>query len=197
MKFQFDGTIEEFKTVFRGDFDPTDYETKMNFLGSGEDIAPVEDNFGDPPLGLVEPIVMPVNKANEGDLQELTQKQRDGVKGVIEDFCLQWTQGFEVEGADQPDREKLLEMVGSGQWAVPFLVLCYEQESLQSLVGSALEGEKRKEFESEEDWWDWVDRVCCTMVQVSQRGFPDLQGTYDYSTRWKRKALEETTNAAN
>jgi hypothetical protein len=33
---------------------------------------------------------------------------------------------------------------------------------------------------------DHIDEVAANMVQISHMGFPDLAGTYDYSTKWRR-----------
>ena len=39
-------------------------------------------------------------------------------------------------------------------------------------------------------WKDYVHAVAAHMVQVSHIGFPDLAGTLDYSTQWRRKEGE-------
>ena len=77
----------------------------------------------------------------------------------------------------------MMQTLGQGRWPRPILIMAYEEKSLQRLVWKALKGDIPLGTEEERDW---VDRVAATMVQISQMGFPDLQGTYDYSTQWRR-----------
>ena len=111
-----------------------------------------------------------------------------------------------TEPVDQPDRLSMMQEIGQGRWPIPLLVMAYEENghrSLQRMVEAALverqhdqrwaakyiaeyAADPESAEEHEEAWLDFVDRVAATMVQVSHMGFPDLAGTYDYSTRWRR-----------
>ena len=197
MKFQFDGTIEEFKTVFRGDFNSTDYETKMNFLGSGEDGFAIDEEFETPPLGVVEGEGKVVHLPAAHGGRKLTEVERERAYAAVSDFFVRWAENYGVEGAKQPNRQDIIEEFGHGRDTIPFLLLCYDYGSLQKLAGEVLLPLRKngllpiKADGLEADWWEWVDLLCCNVVQVSIAGFPDLQGTYDYSNRWKREALGE------
>lgn len=79
----------------------------------------------------------------------------------------------------QPDRQELLRALGTGPHVRPILIMAYEIGSLQRLVERAL-------LEGGVNDLDLADRIAANMVQVSHKVFPDLAGTYDYSTRWKR-----------
>lgn len=102
----------------------------------------------------------------------------------------------------QPDRLEALRELGSGRYPRPVLVMAYEIGSLQRMVEKALlEAQPDAVIHSWDlgvldapnddprhvEWLDFVDHVAMNMVQISHMAFPDLAGTYDYSTRWKRE----------
>lgn len=89
-----------------------------------------------------------------------------------------WATNFGVEG-EQPDRLTALRDIGSGRHAFPILVMAYEERSLQRLIAKVVKVTASGDLE-------WCDRVAANMVQVSHMAFPDLAGTYDYSTKWRR-----------
>lgn len=96
------------------------------------------------------------------------------------DMVRRWTQNFGVYDAPQPDRLNMMQEMGHGRFTLPIVIMAYEAKSLQRLIEKAL-----KDAGMEYDL-DFVDQIACNMVQVSHMGFPDLAGTYDYSTKWKR-----------
>lgn len=96
--------------------------------------------------------------------------------------CRKWVQGFEEKGVEQPDRVQLIQEMGSGSHMVPILVMAYERASLQALVRDALVAEGINIPSVE-----WLNRVAAHMVQVSHFGYPDLAGTYDHSSKWKKE----------
>ena len=175
MKFSFEGTQEEFRSLWL---------TKR------------------PPYYSVPPIPVPVVPEEavleegepEGHLvdeaRKLTSEERERAIEVAYQFIMNWAENFGQEGP-QPDRPKLMEDMGSGRDTIPFLLLCYEENaSLQSVCERALRDAYRAGHASEEAWWMWVDQIACNLTQLSAiTGFPDLGGTYDYSERWKRLAL--------
>jgi hypothetical protein len=118
-------------------------------------------------------------------LPELTAEQRSEAWNAFKKFCEGWALNFEVEGAPQPDRVKLMFDLGSGRHPIAVLVMAYEIESLQSLVRRAL----KEVGVAWADDLDKVDRMAANMIQVSHSGFADLAGTYDYTTRWRRKEI--------
>jgi len=204
MKVNFEGSLEEFTAVFRGlalEFELQDDEDVIEDL----EFVPTEvkaekkptlpmfmqDKPTDVPTGKGA-IPFPQNKAFSGDMKDLTPKERTGCLEAATYFFQEWTKGFGEPEAEQANRVELIETMGSGQWTVPFLVLCYEYGSLQKFCGVCLKSTHRGNHESEGAWWEWIDSIACNIVQVSVAGFPDVQGTYDYSTRWKREALGET-----
>jgi len=89
----------------------------------------------------------------------------------------------------QADRLELLRALGSGWHTKAVLVLAYEMGSLQLLVGKALLEDNPTPFlglASQEAYFSHIDHIAMNMVQISHMVFPDLQGAYDYSTKWKR-----------
>jgi len=201
MKISFTGSLAEFHAVFGGGI----FELEDSQLGEDTenlvaqelsyDSSPsptfVQDVPDAPPIGESTAIPFPQNKSFSGDVKKLTPSERIGCVEASTYFFQEWVKGFQDDEADQPNRVELIETMGSGQWTVPFLVLCYEYGSLQKFCGVCLREDYRDQYDSEADWWEWIDLVACNIVQVSVAGFPDVQGTYDYSTRWKREALGE------
>lgn len=104
------------------------------------------------------------------------------------EFVMVWTQGFGQMGVEQPDRLACMEKMGSGRYTIPVLVMAYEIGSLQRLVQKAYMSQAPHNPTAAvlaEDL-EFCDQIACNMVQVSYMCFPDLAGTYDYSTRWRR-----------
>lgn len=213
MELSFKGTLEEFRAVFnQATFQPSNLddlvdadEVRLNTppplvaiegertdneapVLSYEEIVSQSSVVGpDMRQGLPEPLeAAPV----ETSLPKLTDKQRTEGWALFKEFCLAWDEGFEDPDAEQPDRLQLMKDFSQSLGALPFLVMVYEIQSLQRLVEKALVegGLDVKDFDDEEAYLDYIDRVAGTMVQVSQAAFPDVQGTYDYSTRWRRRS---------
>lgn len=194
MKVNFEGTMEEFNTVFRGG----DYETGVNFLESGEENLPISDEgeFDHPPLGVLEGEGNVVHLPADHGGRKMSEKERERAYVAVAEFFTRWAENYGVEGAEQPNRVDIIEEFGHGRDTIPFLLLCYEYGSLQKVAGESLlplreSGDLPFEGGDEEAWWEWIDLLCCNVVQVCIAGFPDLQGTYDYSNRWRREALGE------
>ncbi len=133
-------------------------------------------------------VPIPETKAQpKVDLPTLTPEKREAAWASFRAFCHAWVQGFGIADAEQPDRQKLMEELGSGQNVVAVLIMAYEIESLQRLVEKAL-FEAGVEWDgSAASWVEWVDQVSATMVQISHQGFPELAGTYDFTQRWRRQ----------
>ena len=110
--------------------------------------------------------------------------EREGASLAFSEALKEWLKGFEDPDAPQPDRLGIVKGLGSSRWSLPILVMAYEVESLQGLVAAAMaaQGDPRATD------LDFVHRVAGNMVQVSHKGFPDLAGTFDHSTRWRRTA---------
>lgn len=121
--------------------------------------------------------------AHRAALAKIDPSLREAAKLYFRDFCVDWAKNFEQEG-EQPDRLKLMEDLGSSRYLVPVLVMAYEKLSLQGLIMSALMDAGL--VSGDEEGREFVDKIAMNMVQVSHKGCPDLAGTYDYTTRWKR-----------
>jgi len=170
VKFSFSGTLDEFNSLFRSEHVP---------LTSIEPVFPAEDK-GDK-LELLVP--------REGlNLPHISADKREKARAEFVAFTGEWVDGFGDETAPQPDRLSLIQSLGQGPHVVPLLVLLYERGSLQRFVGDALdELGILAEDPQDEEWLAYIDLVSANMVQVSHMGFPDLAGTYDYSTKWRKK----------
>jgi hypothetical protein len=123
------------------------------------------------------------------ELPKLDDVTRASAWNAFRDFCVSWIDGFDEEGAEQPDRLQMMQDLGQGALPVPILVMAYEQGSLQQMVGKALLEYTQKPFiglSTQDAYHEYIDKVSSNMVQISHMGFPDLAGTYDYSTKWKR-----------
>jgi hypothetical protein len=125
----------------------------------------------------------PIGFKRPADLAEIKAEVRTIAWLHFKDFVDEWTRGFEVPGAVQPDRLTLMQELGSGRWPFPVLVMVHEVGSLQSLVYWAL---KELNHEKSADL-DYVERVAGNMVQISHMGFPDLSSTHDLTTRWRKE----------
>jgi hypothetical protein len=220
MKIMFEGTFEEFSSLFlagarisTGSARSRASLPRASQDGTPQERAPVPSSIPSPianPPGFEHiPSIFPehhgaysvteampeieaIDQSPEwGALPAVSAKTRlDSWKYFVDTMCL-WIQGFEVESAEQPDRVKLIKELGSGPWPISILVMAFEIGSLQRLVQRALrqlvaDGRAGAEIGRRVDDLDYVDRVTAQMVQLCHAGFPDLQSTYDYSTRWRR-----------
>lgn len=145
------------------------------------------------------------------NLPTLSVEDRLLAQEKMREFCVAWAENFgkttcevrvdEETGEErtvevplpQPDRQGLMEQLGSGgRWPLSILVMGYEIGSLQRLVEQSLKTAgfydqwQAETGGTESDWLDWINQLSATMVQLSHAGFPDLAGTYDYTTRWRR-----------
>jgi len=182
MEISFKGTLAEFQTVFRGMSDagafiPSDLEE----LVTADEIR-IEHPAPLTEVPSLEPSQSEALSFPQNDLPKLSRQTREEAWEHFTQFCTTWVQGFGDLNAPQPDRLALMTALGQGRWPIPILVMAYEIQSLQRLVQKALvETGHEKALDL-----DWIDLVASNMVQVSHIGFPDISGTYDYSTRWRR-----------
>jgi len=206
MEITFKGTLSEFQALFHEGtaFIPSDLAALPSDLAALEAVGEIN-----PPLTVVPTIAPEVvpgwaspgesivpEPTNDGawaargmKLHELSAEQREAAWEHFVGFCSLWTENFEEPGVEQPDRLRAMQDLGQGRWPIPVLVMAYETKSLQRLVERALiekQGVIERNYDSREEYLDYIDRVAVNMVQVSHMGFPDLAGTYDYSTKWKR-----------
>jgi hypothetical protein len=114
----------------------------------------------------------------------LSEEVRAGAWKSFEDLITLWCQNFDLPG-DQPDRLEALRQAGTGRYTLPVLIMAYELGSLQRLIEKALILLAIGPSESAERL-DYADKIAANMVQISHLTFPDLAGTYDYSTKWRR-----------
>jgi len=121
-------------------------------------------------------------------LPKLSEESRAVGLQAFEDLVALWATNFDQDG-EQPDRLEALRLAGTGRCVVPILVMAYEAKSLQKLVERALiaRGLFDASVEAREARLDFADRIAGNMVQISHMCFPDLAGTYDYSTKWRRE----------
>lgn len=203
MRFEFEGTMAEFRALLGHE--------------PWAEIAepPAEPRTGLKAHGLPEPSYIPrapeMAEGKSGQLDRLPPirpEVRAEVWGHFKKFCRTWVQGFEEEGVDQPDRPELMKELGQGLFPAAVMTMALEIQSLQRLVEKALiETGFKPEWEgrwsaknggapSEKDWQDFYNRVSGTMIQISHVGFPELDGMYDYTQRWRRAPVAETANCA-
>ena len=197
MRIDFEGTIEEFHTLF--------------FAGNGASrtvttgktprvasVASSEQSVGE--VGPVSPDAIPVpadyrdgGPAADSELPTISDELRAETTAYFTEFCTQWVQGFDEQDKDgnpvpQPDRVGMMARLGSSRYAHPLLIMCYERGSLQRVVESALRAGSPDYVPREgEDWLDWIQAVSALIVNVSHAGFPELAGTLDYSSKWRRE----------
>lgn len=178
MKLTFEGSMTEFRALCASVAGSSVY----TFTTEGIDALATEaENQAQQAEEMVAP--KPVNPAL-AQLPHISPEKRLAALQAFTEFCLAWTENFEQEG-EQPDRVKLMTSFGGGPHTLPVIVMAYEQGSLQSLVLGALTT-AAPDTGSYDEWLDYVDRVASTMVQVSHIGWPELAGTYDYTTKWRR-----------
>ncbi len=120
--------------------------------------------------------------ASISDLPTLSPEIRSKAWASFEYLVGVWAENFNQAGP-QPDRLEALRQVGSGPYALAVLVMAFEVRSLQRLVEKAL---IRQNIGNELDRLELADQIAGNMVQVSHLVYPDLAGTYDYSTKWRR-----------
>jgi hypothetical protein len=189
MEINFKGSLTEFRSLFQG-IGPAFQPSGIEELEAADEIriehsAPLSVVPDDYARGVAE-----VSSSLESvKLPTLTEEERAGALAYVQDFSVAWTQGFGVVGAEQPDRLQLMKDIGTCRWVRPILILAYEKRSLQRLIMDALQAHNldiATSFKDEAGWFDFIECVCSNMVAVSHKGLPDLAGTYDYSTKWKR-----------
>lgn len=115
------------------------------------------------------------------NLPKLSEGVRKGAWDAFKKLCVTWATNFGVEGKEQPDRLEALREIGTGPHVMAILIMAYEVKSLQQLVFQAL-----SESNVSASSLDFCDSIAANMVQISHLAFPDLAGTYDYSTKWRR-----------
>lgn len=131
-------------------------------------------------------------------LPPIKDEERIFAWGKFRDTVRQWAAGWEEEGAEQPDRVQLMRELGSGRGPVAILIMAYEMRSLQRMVEKALVevgfkqvwsirfGVQNPTLPIDEAWLDLLGRFAGHLTQVAHTGFPDLVGTLDYSSQWRR-----------
>lgn len=200
MEIKFKGTLSEFQALFGG-VSPTFIPSDTAALGVVDEIPTVVSGWTSSEESIVpEPTNDGAWAAQDMKLRELSAEQREAAWKHFVGFCSLWVENFEEPEGEQPDRLVAMQDLGQGRWPIPVLVMAYETKSLQLLVEKALveSGAVQIPEHSSAAWddntdnteyhahLDYIDRVAANMVQVSHMGFPDLAGTYDYSTKWKR-----------
>ncbi len=189
MEIKFKGTLSEFQALFGG-VSPTFIPSDIAALEAVDEIPTVVSGWTSSEESIVpEPTNDGAWAAQDMKLRELSAEQREAAWEHFVGFCSLWVENFEEPGAEQRDRLVAMQDLGQGRWPIPVLVMAYEIKSLQRLVERALiekQGVIEHDYDSREEYLDYIDRVAANMVQVSHMGFPDLAGTYDYSTKWKR-----------
>jgi hypothetical protein len=197
MKINFEGTVEEYQSVFHGGVqfvgDLRGARTAGIHEPASVSAAPVSASFGS--SAHIHQVEAEVNQqvldARNMKLPELKPELREAAWEFWKKACTTWVYGFEIDGATQPDRLALIQEMGSGRWPVPILVMIHEIGSLQALVAKALieAGATPASMSTtvgDDEWLDYVGRVAANMVQVGHMGFSDLSGLMDYSLRWRR-----------
>jgi hypothetical protein len=112
-------------------------------------------------------------------LPAIAPERRKAMEAEWANLCRQY--------ADSVDnRLELLRTFGTGPNFVPLLIAAYEIQSLQRLVDRALRATHKQATETEDEWLDRVEGLAAHMVQLSHSVCPDLAGTLDYSTKWRR-----------
>jgi len=124
------------------------------------------------------------------ELPKITATQRAEAWAHFVATCKKWVVGFGDLNVDQPDRLELLRELGTGAWPVPVLVMAYELGGLQLLVEKALTElwpDAAAAYPGRDAWLDYVGQVAGNMVQISHMAFPDIAGTYDHSSKWRKQ----------
>lgn len=121
------------------------------------------------------------------NLPELGGDYRVEVWKVFSDLVELWLQNFDQEGP-QPDRLDGLRSLGSGRFGYGVIIIAYEMRSLQRVVEKALLDRKLVDptEAGKSARLDLSDKIAANMIQICHLVFPDLAGTYDYSSKWRR-----------
>lgn len=127
----------------------------------------------------------PVKDTRKNNMPKLSEEVRAGAWKSFEALVSLWAQNFDLPG-DQPDRLEALRQAGTGRYTLPVLIMAYEFGSLQRMIEKALIRVGIGPLEDSEARLDYADKIAANMVQISHLTFPDLAGTYDYSTKWRR-----------
>lgn len=148
-------------------------------VGDGTKTVAAASSMEEMPYG-IEPTIPWTWSANPMT-GEIDARQR--AKEEFRRFLSLWLENFDVKDTPQPDRPALMQALGSGRNVQPLLMWLYDESSLQERVHETLTylGHPQKED------LDFVEKVAGHLIQVSIAGFPDLAGTYDHSTRWRRR----------
>jgi len=181
MKITFQGSLDEFRAVFG---------TLEGFVEVSTEEIDGEIPPPAPPLTLVTPAKENKEEKAEGEIKQISPDVRAAAWDKFKQFCFAWLHNFDIPDTEQPDRLELIRDLGSGKHTVAILVMAYEMGSLQRLVEKALVESgviDPADYEGDEAYLDFLEKVTGHMIQISHMGFPDLVGTYDYSSTWKRK----------
>lgn len=182
MKIEFEGSLNEFRSLFHGAFVPPLHKTL-------EEPSPYD----------MTPLVKAAHPPSRGEelraemlagLPQITDVQRAAAWAHFVAMCKEWVVGFGDLNAVQPDRLELLRDLGTGAWPVPVLVMAYELGGLQLLVEKAfteLWPDAATAYPGRDAWLDYVEQVAGNMVQISHMAFPDIAGTYDHSSKWRKQ----------
>lgn len=141
----------------------------------------------------------PISPLKAGPLPSISDDLRVEAWRRFVKFCEVWLYGWEQPDVTQPDRMQAMAEIGSGRVAYPILVMAYESGSLQNMVARACSDLFAADVETKPNyaklaealpmgaaaWNDFIARVTGSMVAASHLAFPDLAGTYDYSTKWR------------
>lgn len=210
MKIKFEGSLNEFRSLFHGAFitplketlkEPSPYDVSSRVMeaqvtaaqAKGEmtydpDSHQPEMTYDPAPERVLSPAEA-LRAEMLAQLPKLTSENRQKGWEAFVDVCRQWAQGFDQPGP-QPDRLELLRSLGSGSATVPVLVMAYECGSLQRLVQGALmnaDPQLHESFTNEAAWLDYVGKIAGNMVQISHMAFPDIEGTYDHTNKWREQ----------
>jgi hypothetical protein len=175
MRIEFDGTLAEFKALYGPLFLSAEAVPAQAVA-----YAPAIPQTQKPPGGVSigqgdrNEIPVPENNHFDGTLPEISLEWRAETLAYFDEFCRAWAVNFDVVG-DQPDRVSLMNGIGRSRYATALLIIAYETGSLQRLVVNALGPMATDEFGT---------AIAANMVAVSHMGFPDLAGTFDYSSKW-------------
>jgi hypothetical protein len=192
MRIEFEGTVAEFRALFQGGLVMEFFSPPLSVVPPASDPkerTEPESGWARTGEGITAPTNDAALAAAKMELPALVPEQREAAWNHFKGFCVDWARGFGDAEAQQPDRLAMMQELGHGRWPVPVLVMAYEVGSLQMMVCRALEevnGVIERNFDDRDAYLDHIDLIAANMVQVSHMGFPDLAGTYDYSTKWKR-----------
>jgi hypothetical protein len=136
------------------------------------------------PVTAPTPVAAPAPSRNP-DLPKLSDELRSATWDHLAGLLGKWCQNFGEEG-EQPDRLEALRVTGTGRFALPILILAFELGSLQKVIFYARHGADATASLWSDEEKEFCDRIAANMVQISHMVYPDLAGTYDYSTKWRR-----------